>query len=113
MAALSFADGLLIALFVALYIAAFTWDAMARPRRLLSLVVYSMLGSTALLVATARTTGLSIESAARSVVLATVITSAYHSMAWARRTMMDAAFYDAALRRDQTARLRRPRDLTD
>lgn len=110
---MSFVDGLLLALFVLLYVAAFAWDAMASPKRLLSLGVYSMLGSAALLVVTARTTGLSLEGAVRSVILATVITAAYHFMVWARRAMMEAAFYDAALRRDQTARLRRPRDLAD
>lgn len=108
-----FVDGLLVALFVLLYVAAFAWDAMVRPKRLLSLAVYSLLGATAMLVVTARTAGLSIESAFRSVVLATVITAAYHFMAWAREAMMNAAFYDSARRRDQVARLRRPSDLTD
>jgi hypothetical protein len=110
---LSLVDGLLIALFVSLYVAAFAWDAMARPKRLLSLMAYSMLGSAALLAAAVRTEGFSLAASLRSVILATAVTAAFHFMVWARNAMMQAAFYDAALRRKQTARLRRPRDFAD
>jgi hypothetical protein len=110
---LSLVDGLLIALFLMLYVAAIAWDAMARPKRLTSLFTYSAIGSAALLTVTARTEGLSLEGAVRGVVLATAITAGYHLMVWARGAMMGAALYDTAKRRDLVGRLRSPKDLSD